>query len=290
MERLQFLRSLKALETLDLSSCRTLTDQALEPLADIRASLLKLDLSKCHFTGTGLQHIAGSQKLIILNLNDCHGLLSKELLHLQNVDSLEHLYLNNCTMMDGKAIQFLTSMKSLLTLSCKGWKEFYSDDLRSLPQLRNLQFLDLSQCRKFNIEGLAHLKGLNLRTLKLSNSPWIDETLFSYLQPLAHSLVELDLSFCPRLHDFGPHIASLLGSVHTLHLRGCTGFKASDFAQISSLISLTTLDLGEIPHITDAVLKALGELIHLKKLSLEQCEGITCEGLMLLKDLAEFRQ
>jgi Leucine-rich repeat (LRR) protein len=171
-------------------------------------------------------------------------------------------------------LQGLPELPNLQTLnlsSCDGLRS-----LRGLPQLQNLQTLNLSYCN-----GLRSLRGLpqlqNLQTLDLI----FCEGLTSLRGlPQLQNLQRLDLTGCKRLTSLQglPQLQNL----QRLDLGGCDGL--TSFEGLPQLQSLQTLDLGDCDGLTS--LQGLPQLQNLQTLELGGCKRLTSlQGLPQLQNL-----
>jgi serine/threonine protein kinase len=96
LESLARLRDLAALQYLDLSSCRMLTDATLAHLRGL-ATLQYLSLWGCErVTDAGLAHLQGLTELRLLKLGGCRLVTDAGLVHLRGLTELKMLELRGC--------------------------------------------------------------------------------------------------------------------------------------------------------------------------------------------------
>lgn len=273
-DMLTHLRTLRALEHLELGDCTQVSDLGLKYVSKL-VSLRRLCLKFCQkLTGAGLRHLAALD-LQELDLYDCvvsrigaqsWAVLSRlrrlELcwcdvsdIDLQSFSlslfNLQQLNLSYCSAITSAGLQHLSQLplQQLTLRSC----EVSDVGLRHVAALLNLHKLDLAQCRQVTDEGLQHLKPLTkLQQLDLSGCHVADAGL-QHLTPLL-SLQELNLSYCNNMTDSGlQHLGELLNLQH-LHLCCCK-------------------------KVTDTGLLHLRLLVNLDQLYLSQCENVTDDGL-----------
>jgi Leucine-rich repeat (LRR) protein len=269
------LSSLVKLQSLDLSSCGSLTDiSGLSGLTNLRT----LNLSECKSL-TDISILSTLVNLNSLNLRYCE--LLTDISGLSGLVNLQTLDLGGCSSLtDISNIYGLLNLQTLDLGFCgsainidgsrdtswKWWKSIISKTQNGgLSSLINLQSLDLSNCT--SLTDLNVLSGLlNLQSLNLSWCP--PKTDISGLSGLLN-LRTLDLSSCGSLTD----ISSLSGLVNlrTLDLSSCGSL--TDISILSTLVNLNSLNLRYCELLTD--ISGLAELVNLQNLDLRKCVFLT---------------
>jgi hypothetical protein len=103
----------RQLQHLDLSSCRKLTDDAVQHLSSLTV-LQYLDLSGCeNLTDGAVQHLLSLTALQHLNLSRCRNLTNGAVQHLLSLTALKYLDLSYCGKITRGAVQQLASLTAL---------------------------------------------------------------------------------------------------------------------------------------------------------------------------------
>ncbi|RVW74930.1 Protein suppressor of npr1-1, constitutive 1 [Vitis vinifera] len=296
---------LKALQHLDLSSCKSLRclSESICNLSSLETLILKgcsnlkgfleiidymKNLEHLDLSFTGIEELPSSigrlKALQHLDLSSCKSLrsLSESIC---NLSSLETLILEGCSNLKGFP-EIKDDMENLkrLDLSFIGIKELSS----SIGRLKALKHLNLKCCTKLVslpdiicnlssletliLEGCSNLKGFpkikddmeNLKRLDLSFTS-IEEfpSSIGRLKALQH----LDLSYCKSLRCLSESICNL-SSLETLILEGCSNLKGfpeiKDDMENLKMLDLSFTGIEELP-------SSIGRLKALKHLNLKCC-------------------
>lgn len=224
------LRSLTQLESLRLTAGNILKADDLQFLAHTpRMRCLWIQCSALGDVLAALRHVPNLTELRL----QCNQLTDRDLQHIENHTALQHLTL------EGNSGNYVTDA-----------------GLASLAGLTDLQFLNLSNCRRITDSGLRHLQQLaKLRTLRLN-----------------------------RINIDGSGLANLSGHKHLskLYLSG-SGITDESLVHLATMSRLRTLDL-EDTKITDSGLVQLAGLHRLEHLKLNG-SAVTLGGLAELKAL-----
>ena len=238
---LAYLKGLKELQSLDLSYSE-ITDDGLAQLSDLKG-LQYLDLSRTRVTDAGLVHLKDLTGLQSLNLARTI-VTDAGLVHLKGLVQLQSLDLSG-TEVTGPGLVNLAGMTRLRKLMLagrgvavelgeplatmrRGGGEVHALDnqaLRHLPQLVDLQTLDLSQ-RSITNAGLAYIGQLKgLQSLNLSNgSGWWSRKLGRLLAPYLDEVTDAGLVHLGELQslrtlDLGGRSITDAGVPHLNRLR-----------------------------------------------------------------------
>lgn len=149
----------------------------------------------------------------------------------------------------GWASSFAASFPRLEVLEFRRHSSVNLGDLKTLPTLSQLKFLDFSHQMSVGDSALQIASRLpRLRVLKLNHCPNITDIGLGYLRqdPMSQTLRELDLSFCQGITDDGvANLGSGMRGLHYLNLKLCTdvdGWGIHGFVRIDS--PLRSLNFG----------------------------------------------
>jgi len=168
-----------------------------------------------------LVEVYGKRQARYLYLYKCYQLTSDELSALNELNVLNHLFLDDCTGL--QSVPNLDGLKELMTLSLRGCTGLQGTDaFHGLTQLSSLCQLYLDQCT--GLESLPDLSALQrLHMISLWDCVGIRSAVaLSGLTGLA-GLRNLMLAGCKRLESL-PDLRALRG-LRWLNLQGCTGLK-----------------------------------------------------------------
>lgn len=293
------------LEILRFPPRSSIDDAALSQLYGL-TELRDLNLSGSGWTGAGLVHLAGMQKLESLRLGSIP-LRDEHLEALSGLTELVELSLTGDRLSDLGISHLapLTGLKQLLIgdgeprlvkggkpgtpSNPEGFVEVDEEPLvvtsRGLHALSSMTRLHTLQLSSSRIDDLSPIRGLNnLRMLSLPKASITDEG----LAPIAglSKLDHLTLTGNPRLGDAGMAHLSRLTKLQSLSLSG-TAVSDAGLPTIARITSLHSLSLGKT-RVTDAGLAALAGLKNLDHLTLTQTQ-VTGSGLQSLAGLAGLR-
>lgn len=179
------LSHLESLESLHLSGCCDVTDEAIARIARL-PNLHSLDLSRCHHvTDDGLALLASVTRLATLQLHGCALITDRGIRAVAELPNLETLDVSECAVGDEGLCSLATpALRFLNALSCKGAVRDASirhiataltaltslhvqlsdvestDSVALFSRLRALQHLDLAKFSAGLLEGLAHATSL----------------------------------------------------------------------------------------------------------------------------------
>jgi len=137
------LANLKALESLDISECASLSDAGMEPLAEL-TNLAWLNLWRAPVTDAGVAHLAGLVNMRWLNLDNTQ-LTDAGLVHLKGMTQLEFLHLGSTAVSDAgmPALEPLVSLKDLkvtrTAVTAKGVEKLRETLPETVIQLKYIQ-------------------------------------------------------------------------------------------------------------------------------------------------------
>lgn len=117
------LKSLAALQKLDLSFCKNLTDEAFAHLENLTALESLRIYANPLIKGAGLLNLTQLPKLRSLRLIECAGVTEANLSHLGKLRGLQFLNLSKCTAINTQVIESLLKiigLKKLVLLGCNG--------------------------------------------------------------------------------------------------------------------------------------------------------------------------
>jgi serine/threonine-protein kinase len=162
------LKGLTVLQSLGLTMCARLTDDALAHVAGL-TGLRSLYLSSCErLTEDGLAYLRGLTALQILDVSFCKAVTITGVAHLSKLTGLQTLDLGGCAQLDSAGLAHLHGLTALQTLNLCRCELVTDEGLEYLQGLASLRALYLNSCRKVTDAGLAHLHQLtDLRLLSL---------------------------------------------------------------------------------------------------------------------------
>lgn len=170
---------------------------------------------------------------------------------LQMVDSGQSRTVN----VSDLGIAALAELRCLTSLNLKGCHQLTDTGVRVLEKLSALKSLNVSDCIRVTGHGLSVLRHLS-------------------------QLTSLDLGGCTKIGDEGLSVVEALPSLEFLNLRRLSVLDDEKLSTcLSSLPSLTSLDLSQCFGVTDRVIRSLHPLTGLRNLTLAGCSCITNEGL-----------
>ncbi|XP_035497274.2 dynein regulatory complex subunit 6 isoform X2 [Scophthalmus maximus] len=279
-------RCCRNLQYLSLAYCDRFTDNGFLYLTTGKGchNLIHLNLSGCtQMTVDGFQYLSAgcpSLKEVVLNdmptlSNSCVLALLARCRCLSAISLLDALHLTDIAF---KAIAEATTLKTFCIegnsqLSSVSWKALCSRSqglqrihaaeclrmsdncLKSVATLKNLQYLDISLCKRVSDVGIFHLTGVSS----------------------VNKLQELNVSHCSLITDISvKRIAERLCKLHHLNLSYCVKLTNTSLEWLNGS-SICSLDISGC-NIQDKGLDAV-EGTHLRKLVLAECVHITDLGI-----------
>ncbi|KAI7849042.1 hypothetical protein BDC45DRAFT_521821 [Circinella umbellata] len=242
------------------------------------ASLIRLsNASRKLYRTLHKQHVQAQQ----IDLGSSNRLMTDETIELL-IDligpNVESLYLTHCYHLTDKAIMTIAQnaphLKKLDLNSC--W--LITD--QSLDTLRNLQWLDLSNCRKITNAGMLRLLENNtqLQHLTLSYCKNLtDETMLYFAQHCTKSLKYLNLQRCTKITDQGfvywvNQAPNAFCALHTLNLTDCSFLTDKAIAHlVVAAPYLKDLSISFCCALSDTSLEELAKLEELESLDASYC-------------------
>lgn len=202
------LAQLASLTRLDLSCCPTLDDEVLERLTAPRphcAPLTWLDVSDGgRVSDRGLGLLAEAYpNLTYLSLQRNPRLTDGgvEVL-VRRCPVLQTLLLSGLTLLTDRSVGILTVLhKGIRSLDLAGCSRLTDGALQSLGDCRQLECLDLSDCRGVGDRGVARLSSAYLKEMRLRHLPLLTDQGLQALANKLHQLHTLDLAHCPQVHS-----------------------------------------------------------------------------------------
>lgn len=157
---------------------------------------------------------------------------------------------------------------------------------RGFPKLG---FLDLSNACEVHDERLPCLVGFeNLVALKLKRCREVTDNGLTELHPLTQ-LQWLNLARCNRITDSGLELLCRnLVNLRLLNIKHCYGLTSNGFTELSSLKNLTNLNCSGCQGLRYEALDAIGRVISLKVLKMNECPlalGTGIDPLLKLSNL-----
>ncbi|KAL9656100.1 hypothetical protein ABK040_007718 [Willaertia magna] len=290
------LQNLKNLEKLNIENCKNITGTCFNYLTQLTSlriiknnildddhlinlkNLKKLYLKKCNnLNGTFLQKF---NQLESLTLKNCNYIKPKYLSYL-NSDTLKKLYVSDEHEVEGEYIRNLRNLESLTINS----GDIGDEDFENLQNLMELNLKVFSDCftgkcfnllinleilsidsfllDDFDLSCLLNLKELTI----LNDELGIDVSEMTNLRKLKLKLVD----------NYTEESLSKLNNITSLNVK--KGFFTGKC--LNNYLQLTELNASY----TDIEEQYLFDLKNLKKLKLQNCEGITGECLLFLNNL-----
>ncbi|XP_022788726.1 uncharacterized protein LOC111328529 isoform X2 [Stylophora pistillata] len=249
---------LKRLKSLNLSQCSQLTDKCFFHIKGLSSLItLQMDMTKttdrgvCHF----LENAASCPNLVNFSLCGT-AITDNSLAAMSGLKALKILAVSNTKISSLEVVQHLHLLENLNVSHCSILRDDSLTALENHPSLLSLNLLSSN----ISNNGLRHLQGLKLSTLKLPNRLTITDEGLCNIQGL--SLVSLDLSDYIHVTDLGVH-------------------------SIANMTRLTQLSLSNTK-LTDEGMKSLAALRELEELALDRT-AITDEGCTVLSNFQQLR-
>jgi hypothetical protein len=222
-----------------------------------------------------------------LKLHRCTGYTSNAFQYLKSIHTL--MLFNESTIIDAFLYLKETNINTLLLRRCK--KVSVDKAVRYLPD--TIRFVQLLNCN-FTDRTLKYLHG-KIEIFD-SDSPDVTDRGLRYLHGTIRSL---NIYGTDQITSRG--IKYLHGTIQSLNITNCGGITDEAFQYVRDTIqtleieemdvtdaaimhlqgssTLQSLSIYSCNRMTDEVFKYLAELRNLRKLSIEECEGISDEGI-----------
>ena len=286
---LAVLGSLKALESVDVSSCDGFTAVGLQNLRGCRA-IKTLILSACwNVTDAMCNEIVESlPQLSCLSLFEAgEGMTVAGLASLGKLTDLTALDFGYvCGYFDSNdVIDMLKHMRKLRVLNLGGTDGVTDKVLQHVcNNLKTLTRLDISECQTITQQGAKYLK--HLVELEELNIGWNVRLSDEAVQQLPDSLAHLDLSYCSFISGRIFDDISAVRNLKYINLRRCTSFEDESLAELCrNCTQLERLDVSYTT-ITCKGLESLNLLTNLQDLVMCGCPlASTVTGLASLQKM-----
>jgi len=315
---LQLIQLTPSLRELNLSCCKTLSDDQLSSVCNLTQlrSLIVVGCPKLK----DLSFLSLASSLRVMNISNCANITGVPPCNLMELEmnsctsvwfweplrymsNLTNLSMRECVLTD-QVLECLP--RGLRTLNLAMNRELTDAGLHNVTRSPVLHTLNLSGCSKLTtlapLAALIHLVDLrlvfcfglqnidalrsmtNLRIMHAPHSDLACEALRGGLVGL-RSLDELDLSHTRTTHmGFDAPMPNL----RKLEMRFC--YMLHDLQGIEHAAALRTLDLGGCSAFDDASLRSLTNLAHLRNLHLNGCSHLTDTGLAVIGQMRTLRR
>ena len=293
------------------------------PLApDAQAELFEainrlVDLEKVTFSGSEIDddsilRLTNLKKIKTAHFNNANITTASLEMMAETMKDLTDLSVNRCVKLDGDSlIAIVDGMPQLKILDLQS-NLFTTFDLRVLPDLPELQQLDLRQCTALQGEVLKHVAEIpTLTVLRIRGAMYFDNSIENLaghpalkavflqeaqvsdkcLDSLMNIPTLIDLSLFRLLNITNDGLKKLEGSkLQRLLIRVNSHIDDKGIAVIRNLPDLTRLILYELPAVTDdGLIAAVSGNKKLFSLSLYDMEGVTDKSVEALKTMPALR-
>ena len=204
------------------------------------------------------------------------------------LDSLEHLILQKDEPRDFNDFTpstfRLKNLSSLIFYQTDGNPELFSCIAKTSLKLESLE---LSWCNIQDSDILNLSRLPRLKCIILYGARQITDLGILYLSNLS-CLERLRVGFCKRL---SPHCLEDIAKIQTLRHLDLYSFSedATDISSLSNLVNLHTLNICDMPGLTDDALMVVAQLKSLRKLNIRCNDNYTEEGISHLAQLPYLR-
>ncbi|CAA7391938.1 unnamed protein product [Spirodela intermedia] len=309
-----FSRCSSNLETLSLSRCPLVTDAGLAAIFSSLPKLAKITISHMSAGDGALAAVgasSGGNSPKHVAICGCGAFTDRGLARLSNAaGKLETLRLEKCHAVTTEGLvmalkNWSTTLKSLSLVKCDGVGNLpEGKETTAAALLRKLQTLEINKCPRAGDEflrllaaAMPRLKRITLAAMDAVSDRGFISLLASLERP--HAVSSVDLSGSKGITDRSvAALASAAGrSLSSLSLEGCERVTDRSLAFVGLLCPrLLELDLTNCRQISDSGVAALArracvgggtEKNGLEMLSLEGCEGVTDESLLMLEEMAD---
>jgi Leucine-rich repeat (LRR) protein len=268
------------------------TNAGLKHLAKLRG-LEELALGGGQITNDGLAHLAGLPRLRYLMLSG-NGFTDAGFAHLRSIPNLEILHVGLLPQTTDAGVAHIAEIPSLKDVTFHWSKNITNAGLVPLKKLAHLRRLDVRYSRVTD-EGLAHLRDIKTLEGLILPHEGITDKGFQYLSELPR-LRELNVTRI--LHDDpkkdrggytneGLKALSKLALLETLHVAGW-GVTDAGIKHLAGLAHMKDLRLSGCGRITDESLRTVGGLRSLERLGLYKGQ-LTVSGLKALNGLTNLK-
>ena len=282
---------LTALTALDLKGCTQVTDAGVKAVADNLTALTALDLAYCtQVTDAGVKAVADKlTALTALDLAGCTQVTDAGVEAL--ADNLTALDLTLCMQVTDAGVKAVAdNLTALTALALKGCTQVTDAGVKAVADnLTALTALNLAYCDKVTDAGVKAVADnlTALTALDLKGCTQVTDAGVKAVADNLTALASLDLTRCDKVTDVGVKaIADKLPALTSLDLTGCALITDVGVKAIADkLPALTSLNLVFCALITDAGVKAIADkLTALTSLNLAYCEQVTDAGVKAIAD------
>ncbi|MBI3818272.1 MAG: hypothetical protein HY286_06235 [Planctomycetes bacterium] len=198
LEDVKLFARFKKLQQLDLSRCKSLTDEAFEPLGALQ------ELRSLVFSGEGLS--------------------CPRFINLLKAPRLERLIASDCSKFGTASYEDISNSTTLRRLWLHWAENITDDDLEAISKMSRLEELSIWGCGKITDRGIEHISNLpELRRLSISHSQHVTDAGIAQLVQLKH-LENLTIGYM----NLGDATLEHISEMTTLRSLSLHGLKLTD--------------------------------------------------------------
>ncbi|XP_078659476.1 F-box and leucine-rich repeat protein 13-like isoform X2 [Branchiostoma floridae x Branchiostoma belcheri] len=286
----------KNLQDLNLSECKSLSDDSLRQIAEGCRALLYLNVSYTDISDGAMRALARScLNMQYLSLAYCQKFTDKGLHYLttgKGCRKLIHLDLSGCTQLTSVGFHHVS-------VGCPTVQSLVLNDLPMLTDDHILEMTDRCQSiRALCLLGSANLsdtafKALaqhrRLQKLRVEGNNRITDSVVKTLVKLCHQMNHVYLADCPRLTDISLKNLAMLKNISVLNVADCIRLSDSGVRQVvegPSGARIREMNLTNCVRVSDvSLLRIAQKCQNLTFLSVCYCEHITDAGIELLGNM-----
>ncbi|XP_068660575.1 F-box/LRR-repeat protein 3 [Aristolochia californica] len=191
----------KKLLSLGLESCSSITEAGLDRLATCCSSLKELDLTDCNVNDSGLKCLSKCLELVALKLGLCPCISDKGLTCIgSNCKNLRELDFYRCTGIGDLGLASVASgCRRLRKLNICYCGQITDEGFKCLSLLEELSDLEMRNVMKVTGKGLAAVAVgcRRLAKLEMKRCYLVDDMGFLALAQYARNLRQINISYCP---------------------------------------------------------------------------------------------
>lgn len=252
---LKVLTSFTALESVQISSTTNVTDQGMEVVAKLPQLKAISILNLPKVTDATLKLLIKNKTLRKLSISTCPGITAKGLANLRKMKALQSLRLQGEELSDKLISNLLKGLTNLEELKVSG-QDITDKSSSSIRRLKKLKKLGMNNT-SLSLNGLRSLVALK-------------------------KLEELDLRGCKQLQKKD---ATILNKFKNLKHIKVSGKFSLGLEKLKPMASIESIDLNAISSATVLAALTPQRFSALKKVTLDDCQGITAAELAPLKGL-----
>lgn len=290
------LSNLKKLTTLHIKCYQSrpchIGDTALTHITSL-TSLEDICINWKYVTEQGFSKLHNLKSLKHLNIAGCGVIADVGLVQIGKLTTLTYLNISYCKDLNDDSLKYLEKLQSLKALDLSGCILLTDVGTRFLNNLKSLQDLCLCNCILLTDRGLEHVSAMKtLRALDISGCFLVSDYGLLYISLLTH-MNEFRMVDCTRITDVGMSYIERLRYLKRLDVSldnynmntSCMQVNDYGLLYISTMTSLTYLNISACDYVTDYGLSHIGKLKWLECLRISCCLKVTDKGLGYLKDL-----